>query len=357
MKILISGVCGFVGRTIAEGLLDAQYGGTYEIVGIDNLIRPGSWLNRDYLMRSGAKVYHGDIRQASDLELIGHVDWVIDCAANSSVLAGVNGESSTRQLVEHNLLGTVNLLEHCKGCHAGFILLSTSRVYGIEPLRSLNFEINASGYSPVADQDFPPGLSRNGVAENCSTKAPISLYGATKLASETLALEYGGIFDFPVWVNRCGVLAGAGQFGRSDQGIFSYWIHSWRARKTLKYIGFDGTGHQVRDCLNPTDLIPLIKKQLDECDKQKPRVVNVGGGRENSMSLKRLSDWCENRFGPRQVENDLNQRPFDIPWLVMDISQVSQIWNWCPTTNIESTLAEIAKHADNNPEWLKSISE
>ena len=49
----------------------------------------------------------------------------------------------------------------------------------------------------------------------------MSLYGATKLASEQLALEYGSTYGFPVWINRCGVLAGAGQFGRADQGIFA----------------------------------------------------------------------------------------------------------------------------------------
>jgi len=57
-----------------------------------------------------------------------------------------------------------------------------------------------------------------------STQAPISLYGSTKLACEVLALECGEAFGFPVWVNRCGVLAGAGQFGTPDQGIFAFWV-------------------------------------------------------------------------------------------------------------------------------------
>ncbi len=52
------------------------------------------------------------------------------------------------------------------------------------------------------------------------------MYGSTKLASEIVALEYGEAFGFPVWINRCGVLAGAGQFGTPDQGIFSYWINA-----------------------------------------------------------------------------------------------------------------------------------
>ena len=59
---------------------------------------------------------------------------------------------------------------------------------------------------------------------------PLSLYGASKLASETLILEYGECFGFPVWINRCGVLAGAGQFGKADQGIFSFWIHSFKEK-------------------------------------------------------------------------------------------------------------------------------
>src|SRR6185312_13208555 len=98
----------------------------------------------------------------------------------------------------------------------------------------------------------------NGVAENFSTQAPVSLYGSAKLASELLSLEYGEAFGFPVFVNRCGVLAGAGQFGKADQGIFSFWIHSWKSKRPLKYIGFGGQGHQVRDCLHPRDLTTLL---------------------------------------------------------------------------------------------------
>ena len=61
--------------------------------------------------------------------------------------------------------------------------------------------------------------------KNSQQKHLFHFTGASKLASEQLILEYGNSFDFPVWINRCGVLAGAGQFGKADQGIFSYWIH------------------------------------------------------------------------------------------------------------------------------------
>ena len=81
-------------------------------------------------------MFHGDIRLASDGDALPRVDWVIDAAAQPSVLAGRDGKTSRRQLLEHNLLGTINLLEYCRASRAGFILLSTSRVYSIRGLNS-----------------------------------------------------------------------------------------------------------------------------------------------------------------------------------------------------------------------------
>jgi CDP-paratose 2-epimerase len=94
------------------------------------------------------------------------------------------------------------------------------------------------------------------------------LYGCTKLVSEKLALEYGETFDIPVWINRCGVLSGPGQFGRADQGIFSFWIRSYSAKRPLSYIGFGGEGYQVRDCLHPRDLLPLLRQQMISSKKK-----------------------------------------------------------------------------------------
>ena len=92
---------------------------------------------------------------------------------------------------------------------------------------------------------------------------PISLYGATKLASERLAREYGAGFRVPVWINRCGVLAGAGQFGTAEQGIFSYWLHAHAARCPLQVSSaLAGMGYQVRDALHPRDLAELVDLQL-----------------------------------------------------------------------------------------------
>ena len=352
MRILISGICGFVGSTIARALLAGGRG--HQVSGFDNFIRPGSEGNRADLKALGVKLFHADLRAASDLETLPAADWVIDAAANPSVLAGVDGRTSSRQLVEHNLGGTVNLLEYCKLHRAGFILLSTSRVYSIAPLAALPVAAVDDAFVPAPGAALPAGLTAAGLDETFATTAPVSLYGATKLASEALALEYGETYGFPVFVNRCGVLAGAGQFGRADQGIFAYWINAWRARRPLKYLGFGGHGHQVRDCLHPRDLAPLLEQQFAApAGVTGPdRVANFSGGADSARSLRQLSAWCAERFGPHAVAPDGAPRPFDIPWIVLDHAKATRFWGWRPAATTAAILEEIARHAERHPDWL-----
>lgn len=323
---------------------------------MDNLGRPGSESNRAALAGQGVHLSHGDIRCTSDLELLPAVDYVIDAAANPSALAGVDGKTSSRQLLEHNLLGTINMLEYCRRVKAGFILLSTSRVYSVAQLASLPVTVRDGAFYPTeASGSWPVGLSDAGVNEDFPLGPPASLYGAAKIASEVLALEYGGAYDLPVWINRCGVLAGPGQFGHAEQGIFSYWLHAWRARRPLRYIGFGGHGHQVRDALSPQDLCPLLERQMAHTGPMEHRVFNLGGGAENALSLLQLSRWCERRFGAHEVTADMLPRPFDIPWLVMDSGRAAVTWGWRPTTPLPELLDQIARFADNHPDWLDRV--
>lgn len=352
MKVFITGICGFVGSTIAKALKEQKP--DWEIFGLDNFIRSGSWLNHEPLEKIGIKVFRGDIRIESDLEAIPAADYVIDAAANPSVLAGVDGKTSSRQLIEHNLGGTINLLEYCKKHQAGFILLSTSRVYRIPELANLKMSEKDGAFTPDSQQTFPVGISINGVSENYSTTPPVSLYGSTKVTSEHLALEYGETFGFPVWINRCGVLAGAGQFGHPAQGIFAFWIHSFQEKRPLKYIGFGGSGHQVRDCLHTTDLVRLIVKQMAETEEtSKPRTINVSGGVENSLSLAQLTSWCEENIGKNEVRSTDTERPFDIPWMVLDYSKAKEIWDWAPQMRITDILTEISAFAKTQNNWCE----
>lgn len=347
MKVFISGICGFVGSELALGLRVAGHA----VCGCDNFSRAGSERNVPRLEEAGVEIWRGDVRFEADLEQARGIGWVVDAAANPSVLAGVDGRTSSRELLEHNLWGTVNLLEVCKREEAGMILLSTSRVYSIEALCALPvMEQNGAFVLEAEGTDHGP----RGITEGFSTAAPVSLYGASKLASEQIALEYGSAFGFPVWVNRCGVMAGAGQFGKPDQGIFSFWIHSWAQRAPLKYIGFGGTGHQVRDCLHPEDLLQLLLKQMGAHNAKggTSRIFNVSGGGHSAMSLRQLSEWCTSELGEHHVLADLAPRPFDLPWVVLDATRAREFWDWQPRRPVGDICAEIARHAREHPEWL-----
>jgi CDP-paratose 2-epimerase len=350
MKILITGICGFVGSRLAYALTE-RIPGT-DICGIDNLLRPGSESNRPELGSRGIRVLHGDVRMRSDLEALPRCDWVIDAAANPSVLGGLDGRSSPRQLAEHNLAGTLNVLEYCREHEAGLILLSTSRVYSITDLAALPIRERDHAFALDTAAALPPGISAAGISESFSVRQPISLYGATKLASEVMAIEYGLAFGFPVWINRCGVLAGAGQFGTAEQGIFSYWLHAHAARLPLRYIGFGGRGCQVRDAFHPDDLAELITIQMRRTPPA-DAIYNAGGGSQNAMSLAQLTAWCDERFGKHKPEPDTKLRPFDIPWLVMDFGRAQSELNWAPRRPLASILDEIAGHVTANPGWLE----
>lgn len=362
MRILITGICGFVGSTLARGLREGWP--DWEIVGLDNLVRAGSETNRRTLRERGIKLFHGDIRNPSDLETLPRCDWIIEAAANPSVLAGVDGKTSSRQLIEHNLIGTINMLELLKQWRCGFTILSTSRVYSIRALAAIPVETQGDRFVPIPNESritnhesLVPSFSENGITEAFSTEPPLSLYGSSKRVSELLACEYAESFDLPVSILRCGVLAGAGQFGKIDQGIFSFWIHSWRRKRPLKYIGFSGTGCQVRDCLHARDLLPLVVQQISKPRPGAPRVLNVSGGLGQSASLRQLSAWCAERFGPHTIIAEAKDRPFDVPWLVLDSSRAAQVWGWKPHTPLEAIWAEIADHAEQNPDWLDATAD
>jgi CDP-paratose 2-epimerase len=248
----------------------------------------------------------------------------------------------------------VNVLEYCKAHKAGLLLMSTSRVYSITALVSLPLRADGDAFQLVEAASLPAGVSGQGIGVEFSTRAPISLYGSTKLAAETLTLEYGEAFGFPVWINRCGVLAGAGQFGTPDQGVFSYWIHAHARRRPLRYIGFDGTGKQTRDVFHPRDLTALADAQMNTPRLNGQRIYCAGGGRANAISLACLTAWCDARFGKHAPSADTRPRPYDLPWVVMDSSDAERDFRWRIGFPIERILEEIAQHAESHPDWLES---
>ena len=351
MRILITGVCGFAGSALAECLLERLAG--LHVAGMDNLMRPGAETNRTRMERLGVEFIHGDLRSASDIAGLPACDWVIDAAANPSVLAGLSGAGSSRRLFEHNLSALGNVLEYCREHKAGLLLLSSSRVYSIPALASIPLRVVDRAFAIDPSVTLPQGLTENGIGVDFSTAAPVSLYGATKLASEIMALEYGAAFDFPIWITRCGVLAGAGQFGTPAQGIFAFWVNAHLRRRPFSYIGFNGFGHQARDAFHPRDLASLLVAQMRTSRADGKRIYTAGGGPANTMSLAQLTAWCDERFAPHAPAVDPHPRMYDIPWVAMDNADASRDFGWRIEMPLPTILEGIAQHAISHPDWLE----
>jgi len=352
MKILVTGGCGFAGSELAQAFTQSGFG---DIVAFDNFSRKGSERNRLRLTGLGIQVAHGDVRCPSDFSSVSKCDWIVDCAANPSVLAGV-GCGSSMGVVESNLMGTVQLLELAKRWNAGLILLSTSRVYSMDVLRKIPLSKTATRFVPDADGAFPSGLSAQGIKENFCTEPPLSLYGSTKRASELLAAEYAYAYQMPVWINRCGVMAGGGQMGGPQQGIIAYWIHAVREKRQLRFTGFGGTGLQVRDLFHPNDLVETLVMQMKNRPPAGEAPVTVfGGGLDNSVSLHELHCWCEARWGSHTVEQVEVSHSMDIPWMVMDSTAAESRFGWKIKHTKAMIFEEIAEFAEKNENWLSQV--
>jgi CDP-paratose 2-epimerase len=81
-------------------------------------------------------------------------------------------------------------------------------------------------------------------------------------------------------------------------------------------------------------------------------LFNLSGGQANSCSLAQLTAWCNQRFGKHDPIADGSDRPYDVPWLILDSSKATAATSWKPRVSLPQILEEIAKHAEGNPDWL-----
>lgn len=348
-KVLIPGGAGFVGSSLAIAL--KSHHPDWSIVCLDNLRRRGSELNLPRFRKIGVEFVHGDIRSESDLDFL-EIDTIIDCSAEPSVLAGF---SSPRYVLQTNLVGTINLLELARLRGARLLFLSTSRVYPIAALKAIERIETASRFEIDASRSSI-GVSATGISEQFPLAGSRSLYGATKLASELLIEEYREAYGIETIVNRCGVLTGPWQMGKIDQGVFVLWVAAHYFQKPLKYIGYGGTGKQVRDLLHIDDLVNLVEYQLNHFSDLNGSVLNVGGGIENSLSLLETTQLCEAITGQQiPIQGVAQERPGDVPIFVTDSTEVCRRTGWFPRKNTRQTLEEIYQWIVEHEDQLKPI--
>jgi CDP-paratose 2-epimerase len=348
MRVLITGGCGFVGSSLALACRAAGH----EVICLDSLMRRGSELLLERIQAVGATFVHGDIRQSDDLARVGPVDVLLECSAEPSVLAGTRGDGA-RYMVDTNLGGCVHCLEFARRTGCGLIFLSSSRVYPYDYLLR-------GAYAETAERlEYAGGLqgvSPAGVSTACPLDGRRSLYGATKLAGELLLQEYADAFGVTAIINRCGVIAGPWQLGRSDQGFAAFWMARHYFNLPLRYIGFGGSGKQVRDILHIDDLCALIGKQLAVLDRFRGEVFNAGGGRPGSVSLCEATAICRSLTGRvLAITSEPANLPADIPWFITDSGQVVETFDWRPMRPAEQVFADIYRWIRENEPLARRI--
>lgn len=348
-SVLITGGAGFIGSNLACHLrtLFPQA----EIVCLDSLYRRGSELNVSRLRELGIVFHQGDIRFRDQFPA-GSFDLLIECSAEPSVLAGQDG--SPDYLFQTNLVGAYHCLEQARAWGSAFLFLSTSRVYPVAPLEAQPFAETTSRYVWL-DGDTT-GLSPRGVSEQLRLEGARSLYGFTKLAAENLIEEYRSAFGLRAVVNRCGVIAGPWQFGKVDQGVVALWVLAHVFKRPLSYIGYGGHGKQVRDVLHVADLCDLIALQIQDFDSWEGWLGNVSGGLENSISLRELTQLCEDITGSKLTIGSVEEtRPSDLRLFVADCQQLENRSSWRPRRSLRQIVQETYEWVMANEGPLRSL--
>ncbi len=337
LRVLVTGGAGFIGASLAVGL--AAGNPDWEVIALDNLRRRGSELNLPRLREANVGFLHGDVRELDDLLEAGSVDAIIECSAEPSVMAGVNG--SPEYVVRTNLEGAYNCLELARRTDAQLIFLSTSRVYPVAALEGLAYD-ELDTRLELSDEQAVPGVSKRGIGETFPLAGARTLYGATKLCAEHLIEEYAETYGLEAVINRCGVVAGPWQMGKVDQGVFTYWMLAHQFGRPLSYIGFGGTGKQVRDLLHVDDLLDLVHEQLRDRERWAGVTVNVGGGRACSLSLQETTALCAEITGRIvDIRPAGEDRPGDIPIYISDCTHLYEMTEWRPRRGPDEILADI----------------
>ena len=352
--ILITGSSGLIGSQAVEHF-DHQ---GYLVIGVDNNMRreffgsagDTTW-NLARLKKATPRFDHRnlDIRDREGIFALFkecHFDAILHCAAQPS-----HDKAKEIPLVdfEVNALGTANVLEAMRQCcpEARLVFLSTNKVYGDVPNeRSMQERPTRYDYADPADW--------NGIDEKCRIdRTTHSVFGASKVAADVLAQEYGRYFGLNVGVFRGGCLTGPNHSGVELHGFLSYLVKVAVAGEIYKVFGYKGK--QVRDNIHSFDVVRAAEEYFN--NPRPGEVYNIGGGRENSISILEAFQRIEQITGKRvRWEYHEESRKGDHICYITDLHKLrSHLPNWNLTYDLDKILEEIVESEEKHARTARSI--
>jgi CDP-paratose 2-epimerase len=342
-KILVTGSSGLIGSEVAL-YFGSELG--YEVHGVDNNQRAvffgpqgdTRW-NQKRLMGklSGFKHHELDIRDRQ-----GVLNLVKEIRPSVIVHAAAQPSHDRAAAIpfddfDTNAVGTLNFLEAVRQYSADspFIHMSTNKVYGDAPNRIAMKELDTRW-----DFDDPKYL--NGIPEEFTIdQSTHSLFGASKVAGDILVQEYGRYFNMPTCTLRGGCLTGPNHSGVELHGFLSYLVKCNLEGREYKVFGYKGK--QVRDNIHSLDVAKFMAAYAD--DPHVGEVYNLGGGKNNSISILEAFKITEDITGRQQIYRYQNEnRIGDHICYYSDLSKMIEHYpNWNVSISVRDTIFQIYK--------------
>jgi CDP-paratose 2-epimerase len=345
-KILITGSSGLIGAELVSFFAKREW----EVFGIDNNMREAffgpdgdtSW-NQNRLLEKYPHFHPHeiDIRdRGAILDLVKHrrPDAIVHAAAQPS-----HDWASRKPLEDFdiNAVGTLNLLEASRQTNpeVPFVHLSSNKVYG-DALNELELMETKTRYD-YADKEYENGIKEDFPID----QSKHSLFGASKLAADIMVQEYGRFFGMPSCCLRCGCLTGPGHSGVELHGFLSYLIRCNAEEKKYKIFGYKGK--QVRDNLHSLDVALFIDNFLK--DPKTAEIYNLGGGRDNSVSILEAIELIESISGKKTNREYIREnRLADHICYISDLSKTKKDYpNWRVSKDLKTIFEEMLEA------WLK----
>ncbi len=317
MKILVTGVAGFIGYHLAKRLINDGM----QVYGIDNLNHYYDvGLKRSRLEQLQAlPAFTFQLLDLSDrprmTELFrDHVfDRVVHLAAQAGVRYSIDNPSA---YIDSNLVGFTNILEGCRHSKTPHLVFaSSSSVYG-------------------ANTKVPFSVTDN-------VDHPISLYAATKKANELMAHTYSHLYDLPTTGLRFFTVYGP--WGRPDMAYFKF-VKAIAEGRSIDVYNF---GDMQRDFTYIDDVIegvvrvmehiPPSNDLLDGAVNKAPyKIYNIGNN--TPVNLLKFIEVIESEMGISAKKNFLPLQPGDVLSTYADVNELMQDVGFKPSTSIEMGL-------------------